>query len=89
MNTEKSKEYESRLREMLTDLEDQAEKTREERAPVTVDGRMGRVSRGAAFADDATRYAFTASLPDFQHFSFRQMACPCRTLSCRPDAQKR
>lgn len=45
MNTEELNVFQSKLIELLTELETQMEQSREERAPVAVDGRMGRVSR--------------------------------------------
>ena len=48
MNAENLKEYESKLRVLLTELEAEIAQSREERAPVAVDGRMGRISRGDA-----------------------------------------
>lgn len=40
--------YREKLLGLRAELEDQIAQTAEERAPVTVDGRMGRVSRGDA-----------------------------------------
>jgi DnaK suppressor protein len=48
MDAEKLKQYESALRELLVELEAHLEESRDERTPVAVDGRMGRVSRGDA-----------------------------------------
>ncbi len=48
MEREKQRNYESKLRDLLAELEGQIEESKEERAPVEVDGRMGRVSRGDA-----------------------------------------
>jgi len=48
MEPDKLKAYEHELRALLTELGDEIDKSREERAPVAVDGRMGRVSRGDA-----------------------------------------
>ncbi len=48
MNDEKLKEYETKLLDLLKDTEAQMAQSGEDRAPVAVDGRMGRVSRGDA-----------------------------------------
>ncbi len=48
MNAGKIAEYEAKLRQLLLEIEAQMAQTSDERAPVAVDGRMGRVSRGDA-----------------------------------------
>lgn len=48
MTTPMNVEYEARLRAVLVELEAQLADTQEDRAPVELDGRMGRVSRADA-----------------------------------------
>lgn len=48
MEPERKLEYETKLRGLLVELEAQIVESQEERAPLEVDGRMGRVSRGDA-----------------------------------------
>jgi DnaK suppressor protein len=48
MNPQNLAEYEARLRALLAELEEQLATSRDERSPVEVDGRMGRVSRADA-----------------------------------------
>ncbi len=48
MNDEQLKEYETKLLDLLKETEAQMAQSDDDRAPVAVDGRMGRVSRGDA-----------------------------------------
>ncbi len=51
MNAEQLVKYESKLRNLLTEIEEQMAQSRDDRAPPAIDGRMGRVSRGDALQE--------------------------------------